>query len=319
VIDTNDRMVEGYTLVIPAGSEISDGQSFDLTDGISTIRLEYDDLTIDTNSLYDSVQSGNLRVPFRSDMEDFEVARVVRDTINDTVVQSIMAVSAAIDDGTDGIVYMDFDDAGRLWEIEHGPAGGDELNLVQRGANYGWPVRSNGDNYDGSNIPDHTADDGFTKPVINWSPVIAPGNMVFYDGDLFEGMDGDLIVAGLKTQALIRISFDGETAREVARYDMGNRIRQVVERGRRLFRQRQLLHRAGTRGGWGLGRRRCARTRTRGPGREGRVRSDPQWAAARWRDGRAGRGAAPGVTRSIPNASNEAAASSISSSSRWLV
>ena len=130
--------------------------------------------------------------------------------------------------GNRNILSMDFDSAGRLWGIEHGPAGGDELNLVQRGANYGWPVRSNGDNYDGSNIPDHTADDGFTKPVISWSPVIAPGNMVFYDGDLFEGMDGDLIVAGLKTQALIRIAFDGEEAREVARYDMGNRIRQVV-------------------------------------------------------------------------------------------
>lgn len=131
--------------------------------------------------------------------------------------------------GTRNILSLDFDDQGRLWEIEHGPQGGDELNLVQRGANYGWPVRSNGINYDGSDIPDHSADDGFTKPVISWTPVIAPGNMIFYGGDLFSGMDGDLIVAGLKTQALIRIAFDGTNAREVARYDMGERIRQVVE------------------------------------------------------------------------------------------
>ena len=131
--------------------------------------------------------------------------------------------------GTRNILSMDFDDQGRLWEIEHGPQGGDELNLVERGANYGWPVRSNGINYDGSDIPDHSADDGFTKPVISWTPVIAPGNMIFYGGDLFSGMDGDLIVAGLKTQALIRIAFDGTNAREVARYDMGERIRQVVE------------------------------------------------------------------------------------------
>lgn len=131
--------------------------------------------------------------------------------------------------GTRNILSMDFDDQGRLWEIEHGPKGGDELNLVQRRANYGWPVRSNGINYDGSDIPDHSADDGFTKPVISWTPVIAPGNMIFYGGDLFSGMDGDLIVAGLKTQALIRIAFDGTNAREVARYDMGERIRQVVE------------------------------------------------------------------------------------------
>ena len=131
--------------------------------------------------------------------------------------------------GHRNILSIDFDDEGRLWEIEHGPQGGDELNLVQEGENYGWPVRSNGINYDGSNIPDHSADDGFVKPVISWSPVIAPGNMFFYEGDLFEGMDGDLIIAGLKTQALIRVAFDGETAREVARYDMGERIRQVVE------------------------------------------------------------------------------------------
>lgn len=131
--------------------------------------------------------------------------------------------------GTRNILSMDFDDQGRLWEIEHGPQGGDELNLVERGANYGWPVRSNGINYDGSNIPDHSADDGFTKPVISWTPVIAPGNMIFYGGDLFPNMDGDLIVAGLKTQALVRIAFDGTNAREVARYDMGERIRQVVE------------------------------------------------------------------------------------------
>jgi glucose/arabinose dehydrogenase len=131
--------------------------------------------------------------------------------------------------GTRNILSLDFDDQGRLWEIEHGPQGGDELNLVQRGANYGWPVRSNGINYDGSDIPDHSADDGFTKPVISWTPVIAPGNMIFYGGDLFSGMDGDLIVAGLKTQALIRIAFDGTNAREVARYDMGERFRQVFE------------------------------------------------------------------------------------------
>ncbi len=131
--------------------------------------------------------------------------------------------------GHRNILSMDFDEQGRLWEIEHGPKGGDELNLVQRGENYGWPVRSNGINYDGTNIPDHSADDGFTKPVINWTPVIAPGNMQFYTGDLFDGWNGDLIVAGLKTEALIRIAFDGTDAREVARYDMGERIRQVVD------------------------------------------------------------------------------------------
>jgi glucose/arabinose dehydrogenase len=131
--------------------------------------------------------------------------------------------------GHRNILGMDFDASGRLWEIEHGPKGGDELNLVERGANYGWPVRSNGVNYDGSNIPDHSADDGFAKPAINWTPVIAPGNFVFYDGDLFAGWDGDAIISGLVTQGLVRVEVEGETAREVARYDLGERIRSVIQ------------------------------------------------------------------------------------------
>ena len=131
--------------------------------------------------------------------------------------------------GHRNILGMDYDAQGRLWEIEHGPAGGDELNLVQRGANYGWPVRSYGDNYNGTPIPDHTADDGFVKPTLAWTPVIAPGNMVFYRGDLFDAWQGDLIISGLKTKALIRVAVDGDTAREVGRYSFENRIRSVVE------------------------------------------------------------------------------------------
>jgi len=131
--------------------------------------------------------------------------------------------------GHRNILAMDFDAEGRLWEIEHGPAGGDELNLVQKGGNYGWPTRSFGDEYNGTPIPDHTADDGFIKPVIDWTPVIASGNFFIYDGDLFAPWRGQGIIAGLKTQALIRIAFDGDTAREVGRIPMGERIRQVVQ------------------------------------------------------------------------------------------
>ena len=131
--------------------------------------------------------------------------------------------------GHRNILGMDFDSSGRLWEIEHGPKGGDEFNLVERGANYGWPERSGGVNYDGSNIPDHSADDGFTKPAIEWTPVIAPGNFVFYRGDLFAGWEGDAIISGLVTQGLVRVEMDGTGAREVARYDMDKRIRSVIE------------------------------------------------------------------------------------------
>ncbi|MEC9109080.1 MAG: PQQ-dependent sugar dehydrogenase, partial [Pseudomonadota bacterium] len=131
--------------------------------------------------------------------------------------------------GHRNILGMDFDAQGRLWEVEHGPAGGDELNLVQKGANYGWPLRSNGEHYDGGAITDHSADDGFAKAAIGWTPVIAPGSMTFYTGDLFDGLAGDLLIAGLKSQAIVRVAIDGETATETARYDMGARIREIVE------------------------------------------------------------------------------------------
>lgn len=131
--------------------------------------------------------------------------------------------------GHRNILGMDFDAEGRLWEVEHGPAGGDELNLVKRAANYGWPTRSDGDHYNGNDIPDHTADDGFTKPAAGWTPVIAPGDMLFYRGDLFGGWQGDAIITGLRSEALVRVELDGENAREVARYPMDARLRAVVE------------------------------------------------------------------------------------------
>lgn len=124
---------------------------------------------------------------------------------------------------------MDFDAEGRLWDMEHGPAGGDELNLVERGANYGWPVRSNGDHYNGDDIPDHSEDDGFNKPAIHWTPVIGPGDMIFYRGDMFDAWQGDALIAGLTAEAIVRVEIDGETASEAARYDVGGRIRSIDE------------------------------------------------------------------------------------------
>ncbi|MFN2100112.1 PQQ-dependent sugar dehydrogenase [Altererythrobacter sp. MF3-039] len=131
--------------------------------------------------------------------------------------------------GHRNILGMAHDLEGRLWEVEHGPAGGDELNLVTEGDNYGWPTRSNGDHYNGDDIPDHTADDGFTKPLVHWTPVIAPGDMTLVKGDLFSAWRGDMLIAGLSSQALVHIDLDGEKAREVARYEFDNRIRAVTE------------------------------------------------------------------------------------------
>ena len=122
-----------------------------------------------------------------------------------------------------------FDLDGRLWVVEMGPAGGDELNLIERGANYGYPVVSNGDHYDGREIPDHDTRPEFRAPALWWTPVISPGNLIVYRGGLFKGWRGNALVAGLSSRAIVRIAIDGDKAREVGRYDMDARIRSVVE------------------------------------------------------------------------------------------
>lgn len=131
--------------------------------------------------------------------------------------------------GHRNILGMDWDAQDRLWEVEHGPAGGDELNLVQRAANYGWPERSNGEHYNGDPIPDHAADDGFAQPAASWTPVIAPGDMLIYSGEMFPSWKGNALMPGLKTQALIAVAIEGDSAREVARYSFGKRLRSIAQ------------------------------------------------------------------------------------------
>ena len=131
--------------------------------------------------------------------------------------------------GHRNILGMDWDAQGRLWEVEHGPAGGDELNLVQRAANYGWPERSNGEHYNGDPITDHSADDGFAKPAVSWTPVIAPGDMILYSGDLFESWKGRALIPGLSSMALVEVAFEGDSAREVARHAFDKRLRSIEQ------------------------------------------------------------------------------------------
>ena len=120
-----------------------------------------------------------------------------------------------------------FDQQGRLWNVEMGPRGGDELNLVIRGANYGYPIVSNGDHYGGREIPDHDTRPEFAAPKLWWSPVISPGDLMFYSGELFPQWQGNAFIAGLSARALLRISFDGEQAFEADRLAMNERIRAV--------------------------------------------------------------------------------------------
>jgi mono/diheme cytochrome c family protein len=117
---------------------------------------------------------------------------------------------------------------GRLWELEHGPRGGDELNLIEPGKNYGWPLVSYGMNYNGVPIPSPDTRPDLTKPVIYWVPVIAPGNLMFYKGAMFPQWNGSAFASGLASKALIRIVFDGKGgARTAERWDMGFRVRDV--------------------------------------------------------------------------------------------
>jgi glucose/arabinose dehydrogenase len=124
---------------------------------------------------------------------------------------------------------MAFDLQGRLWAVEMGPAGGDELNLIERGGNYGYPVVSNGDHYDGRDIPDHgsASDRGFIAPRISWTPVISPSSMQLYTGTLFAGWQGQLLISGLSSQSLLRVELSADGAREAERWNMGRRVRGV--------------------------------------------------------------------------------------------
>jgi aldose sugar dehydrogenase len=116
---------------------------------------------------------------------------------------------------------------GRLWGVEMGPEGGDELNLIVQGRNYGWPRVSYGSNYDGREIPDDHKRLGFEEPKLWWNPAVSPSSLLIYTGDLFPQWKGDAFIGALSGQALIRADIGGEKARKADRWDMGARIRAV--------------------------------------------------------------------------------------------
>nr|WP_236697498.1 PQQ-dependent sugar dehydrogenase [Sphingomonas sp. Leaf357] len=131
--------------------------------------------------------------------------------------------------GHRNLLGIAFDAQGNLWEQEMGPKGGDEVNLIQPGKNYGWPKASNGSHYDGRDIPDHTPGDGFEAPKVSWNPVISPGGLMIYSGDLFPAWKGDAFIGGLSSKALIRVDLDGTNAKKGGQWDMGARIREVEQ------------------------------------------------------------------------------------------
>ncbi|WP_040159890.1 PQQ-dependent sugar dehydrogenase [Nigerium massiliense] len=131
--------------------------------------------------------------------------------------------------GHRNVLGLAFDADGRLWASEMGPQGGDEINLIKPGANYGWPNASDGSQYGGADIPDHKPGDGYEAPKVFWNPSISPGSLMIYSGDLFPQWRGDAFVGALSGQALIRVDLDGENATKGDQWDMGQRIRAVKQ------------------------------------------------------------------------------------------
>lgn len=131
--------------------------------------------------------------------------------------------------GHRNLLGIAFDKAGRLWTHEMGPQHGDEFNLIIRGENYGWPLVSWGNHYSGFPIPDHDTRLDFHLPEVYWVPTIAPSGLIIYYGPLFPDWEGNALIGGLRSEALIRVQILGDKAREIERFDMGKRIREVEQ------------------------------------------------------------------------------------------
>lgn len=122
---------------------------------------------------------------------------------------------------------LTFDAQGRLWETEMGPRGGDELNLILPGKNYGWPLVSEGKNYDGAPIPPSSSRPDMVPPKLYWVPSISPTTLLIYSGNLFPQWKGSGFIGALSGQVLVRVTFSGDSAHKADRWDMGHRIRWV--------------------------------------------------------------------------------------------
>ena len=131
--------------------------------------------------------------------------------------------------GHRNILGLAFDTQGRLWEQEMGPKGGDELNLIKAGKNYGYPIVSNGDHYDGKPIPDHDTRPEFEAPKVWWNPSISPAGLIVYTGSAFPKWQGDAFLGALSGKALVRVDLEGDTAIKGVQFDMKTRIREVEQ------------------------------------------------------------------------------------------
>lgn len=131
--------------------------------------------------------------------------------------------------GHRNVLGLAFAPDGRLWATEMGPEGGDEINLITAGRNYGWPEASYGSHYGGGAIPDQHRSRGFEEPKAWWTPSVSPAGMIVYSGNKFPEWRGDILAGALSGQALIRLDVDGDRAAKADQWDMGARIREVDE------------------------------------------------------------------------------------------
>ncbi|ENW94248.1 PQQ-dependent sugar dehydrogenase [Acinetobacter dispersus] len=120
---------------------------------------------------------------------------------------------------------MAFDQQGQLWVVEMGPKGGDELNRIVKGENYGYPIVSNGDHYSGLPIPDHDTRPEFKAPEIDWTPVISPSSLIIYSGQQFPLWQHKALIGGLSSKAIIVVDLNAKPVQEVQRLEMKQRIR----------------------------------------------------------------------------------------------
>jgi glucose/arabinose dehydrogenase len=131
--------------------------------------------------------------------------------------------------GHRNLLGITFDARGNLWEQEMGPKGGDEVNLILPGRNYGYPLVSDGSHYDGRDIPDHATRPDLEKYKVNWTPVISPGGLMAYSGKMFPQWQGDLFIGGLSSKSLVRVDVNGTNAAKGDQWPMGARIREVEQ------------------------------------------------------------------------------------------
>ena len=188
-------------------------------------------LTLDGKPAPGNPMAGKMGAPTRALINpprDTEVAKTAAVISTYTVEGPNLALSETWASGVRTPYGLAFAPDGRLWEVEHGPRGGDELNLIERGKNYGWPLVSYAVNYNGVPIPSPDTLPELTKPVIYWTPIIAPGNLTFYNGTMFPQWKGSALMSGIATQTLNRITFDGKGgATPAERWSVGHRLRDV--------------------------------------------------------------------------------------------